>query len=154
MRCPDCSKFVSLEMSDPEDVNLDVESTLDGETLSLSVSMSARIVRCCADCGTELKEANIEASEEVEVDATTLVKCVHAGAVSNGVTMYEWLDDKHGDPEISDTSVEQIEEGGGRYAKSFFGATVGYEVKCKCGESLHTGEISDKVAASAMDELV
>lgn len=156
MRCPDCSKFVGLELQDPEDINLDVESTLDGDQLSLSVSMTARIVRNCAECGQELKEANIEANENVEIEACTIIKCVRVvGEAKVGdLDSYDWLDDKHGEPEINETNVEQIEEGGGRYAKSFFGANVSYVVKCKCGETLHEGEISDKCAASSMEELV
>jgi len=154
MRCPDCSKFVSLELQDPEDVSLDVSDTLDGETLHLSISMTARVVRNCAECGTELKEGNLEATEEVEVDADSLVKCVRVCTDKAGATTFDWLDDKHGEPSIDETNVDQIEEGGGRYAKSYFGAKVDYQVKCKCGETLHEGEISDKVAASAMEEMV
>lgn len=155
MRCPDCNKFVSLELQDPEDVELEVESEIVGGMLALSVSMTARIVRNCAECGTELKEANIEPSEEVEVEAHTLIKCMRRVS-ADGVEpeVFEWLDDKHGDPTIEDTEIEQVEEGGGRYAKSYFGASVTYAVTCKCGETLHSGEISDKVAANAMDELV
>ena len=155
MRCPDCSKFVGLEMQDPEDVALDLASELDGPTLHLSVSMTARIVRSCAECSTELKEANLEAEDEVEVEACTIVKCMRKTSVEGAeIETYDWLDDKHGDPDISDTNIDQIEEGGGRYAKSYYGAQVTYEVKCKCGELLHEGEITDKIAASAMDELV
>lgn len=151
MRCPDCNKFVGLEFQDPEDVNLDMsgeELTDDGE-LCLLVSMQCRIVRNCADCGNELKEANLEVSDdEANVESAGLDKCIEKKGDG-----YAWKDG-HGDLSISETSVNQIEEGGGRYAKAYFGAEVEYEVKCKCGEVLHTGTVSDKVAASAMDELV
>ena len=56
---------------------------------------------------------------------------------------------------------EQVEEGGGRYAKSYFGASVSYRIHCKCrrkggedGEPIHEGVLEDKVAASEMDELL
>lgn len=154
-RCPDCNKFVGLEMQDPEDVDLDVSSTLDGETLNLSITMTARIVRNCAECGTEMKEASLEANEEVEVDASDL-KCVETKTIKKGDEEVEVIDwqDGHGDPQIEENGVDQVEEGGGRYAKSFFGAHVSYLVKCTCGEQIYEGEIEDKVAASAMDELV
>jgi hypothetical protein len=158
MRCPDCSKFVGLELQDPEDVSLDVSSTLDGETLHLSVSMTARVVRNCAECGQEMKEASLEATEEVEVDADSMIKCIEKKTIKvkgsdDEAEIFDWLDG-HGEPNINETSVDQIEEGGGRYAKSYFGASVSYMVKCQCGETLHEGTIEDKVAASAMDELV
>jgi hypothetical protein len=141
-------------MQDPEDVSLDVTSTLDGETLSLSVSMTARIVRNCAECGQELKEANLEANEEVEVDAEDL-KCVETKTIKKGDEEVEIIDwqDGHGDPQIEENGVDQIEEGGSRYAKSYFGAHVTYVVKCTCGEQIWEGKIEDKVAASSMEDL-
>lgn len=156
MRCPDCNKFVGLELQDPEDVLLDVSDSLDGETLNLSVTMTARIVRNCAECGQEMKEASLEATEEVEVDADSLKKCVEKKTKMKDdvpVETFDWFDG-HGDLNIEETSVDQIEEGGGRYAKSFFGASVSYIIKCQCGETVHEGTVEDKVAASAMEELV
>ena len=50
----------------------------------------------------------------------------------------------------------QLEEGGGRYAKSYFGAEVTFDVRCSCQKdtdaALYEGALSDKVAASEMDE--
>lgn len=155
MRCPDCNKFVGLEFQDPEDVNLDMndeELTDDGE-LALLVSMSCRIVRNCSECGQELKEATIEANdEEILVESETLKDHVIL-IVKDGRNTYDWKDG-HGDLALNEESVEPIEEGGGRYAKSFFGAKVGFSITCKCGGVLHEGDVEDKVAASAMDELV
>ncbi len=145
-------------MQDPEDVQLDVNSTLDGGTLDLDVSMNCRIVRNCAECSTELKEASLEASEEVEVDADSLIKCIEKKVIKvkdtdDEAEIFDWIEG-HGEPSIDETGTDQIEEGGGRYAKSFFGASVSYMVKCQCGETLHEGTIEDKVAASAMEEMV
>lgn len=154
MRCPDCSKFVSLEMGDPEDVNLDMsgEELDESGELTLLVSMTCRIVRNCAECGTELKEASLEVSDdEVMVERGFLEACTEQKKVDKKDT-WVWKEG-HGDMSIDETNVEQIEEGGGRYAKSYFGAQVSYEVKCKCGVQLHEGQVSDKVAASGMDEL-
>lgn len=51
MRCPDCNKFVSIEIAEPE---LELEVS-DGE-----VTGTVRLVQICAECNTELAEANIE----------------------------------------------------------------------------------------------
>jgi hypothetical protein len=61
MRCPDCNKFVSNNEADPE-VQDDSPALEDG-----GVSVEVRIVNECADCGTELTEANFE--QTVDFDA-------------------------------------------------------------------------------------
>lgn len=133
MRCPDCSKFVGLEMAEPE-VN-DLEVSEDG-----TVTMNVRIVRNCAECGTELKSADLELECQVDVG--------EHGSDDEG---------KHKGHELTveETSVEMIEEGGGRYKKSYYGAEVSFRVTCACDESWSVeGEVSDKVAASEMEEMV
>lgn len=124
-RCNDCGKFVSLEMSDPE-----VEIELDGTTIRAQM----RIARTCADCGTEMKTADLTAEVEVpELQA-------HEGVEHS-------LEVENNDPKA-------IEEGGSRYAKSYFGASVDYTVRCSCQEApVAEGTLSDKIAASAMDEV-
>lgn len=123
MRCPDCQKFVSLEFADPEVDSLEVG---DG-----AVSCTVRIVRNCGECGQELKEATLELSHDIDHDTE---KGKHT-------------------LEVEETGVDQIEEGGGRYKKSYFGASVSFKVECSCGWS-EEGTMDDKVQASGMDELV
>ena len=135
--CPSCNKFAALEMQDPEMENLEINGTI--------VSCSVRIVRSSECCGDEIKEATLEMEEEIDPS-----------------TFEGHLDDKH-EPleghelEVEEKSVDQLEEGGGRYKKSYFGAEVTYSVSCACQKAgeppLHEGTLSDKVAASHMDEL-
>jgi hypothetical protein len=126
MRCPDCSKFVGLDMADPEVGDLEVGE--DG-----TVTCEVRIVRTCAECGQELKEANFSLEAQVPVEG-------HEG-------------EGH-ELSVEESSVEPIEEGGGRYAKSYYGATVNATVTCSCGKFKEDVELSDKCSASGMDELV
>src|SRR5438132_896944 len=105
MRCPSCEKFVSLELQDPEFEGLEI--TEDGQ-----IAGSVRIVRTCADCSDEMKEANFEVQAEVPADVLSAFRSSHPDA---------------GDLEI-EAEIEPIEEGGGRYAKSFFGATISFKV--------------------------
>lgn len=130
MRCESCAKFVSLEMAEPEVESLDIED--DG-----SVHATVRIVRNCVECGDELKESTLEMEDDI-------------GDVAQ---------DHEGDDcelMIEEGALEAIEEGGGRYAKSYFGATLGFIVTCSCKgeEPIYSGELSDKVAASEMEEMV
>lgn len=125
-RCSDCNKFAGLETQDPEEQ----DATFDEETGAIEASY--RIVRNCADCGTEMKEATIELSDEVDVSE-------HQGE-GHEVTA------EFGDP-------TPVEEGGGRYAKAYYGVSVDVTVECSCGELREVVTMEDKVAASAMDDL-
>lgn len=146
MRCPDCNKFVSLELQDPEVSDLQVEH-LEPEDKAgehrFNITGNVRIVRNCGECGQELKEANLEIDQEVELGENTL----DAAAVE----LHRTLD--LSDATVEEDGVDSIEEGGGRYAKSYFGATVHFTVYLD-KTAIASGEWSDKVAASEMDELV
>lgn len=133
MRCPDCNKFVSLDFNDPE---LDTEPEFDhgGEQITAQI----RIVRACADCGTELK------GYDFDVEIPTDHLDVHE-------------DEEKADVDLSWSDPSQLEEGGGRYAKSYYGAEL--EVVMKYTDSngerqKETLNWSDKVPASHMEELV
>ena len=122
-RCPTCEKMVSLEMGDIE--------VSDEEYAAGKLTASVRIVRTCADCSEEMKEATFEVDEEVEFCDTE--------------------DKKH---EVTvEAELEPLEEGGGRYKKSFYGAVGQFKLTCSCGEEMVV-EWSDKVAASGMEDLV
>jgi len=131
MRCEQCAKFVSLEFADPEVDQLEVSE--EGEVSAVLI-----IYRNCADCGTELKTATFE------VDSDHSDECKDH--------LNKEGEDKH-DLSIAENEVNQIEEGGGRYAKSFFGAELAYTITCACDDKFSVeGTVSDKIAASAMDE--
>jgi uncharacterized Zn finger protein (UPF0148 family) len=157
MRCPTCEKFVSLELQEPESPDVSVEYNGDpdarrsrthglgflGRAPGFIITGSIRIVRTCAECGEELKEATLDIDQEVEVgeDLTAAEKTEAAT-----VTTYD-------DAEVEDESVESIEEGGGRYKKSYFGAEVTFVIRAG-PENAVVARVtwSDKVAASQMDE--
>jgi hypothetical protein len=124
MRCPDCNKFVGLEFQDPEVNDLEYSG---GQVLG-----NVRLVRTCSECSQELKDAALD------IEATVDPK---------------WAE-KHDGHDISvEFEPEQIEEGGGRYKKAFFGAGGTITVTCSdCNESTEV-EWSDKVAASDMEEI-
>ncbi len=123
-RCPSCETMVGLETSDPEVDDLNYS----GSTITGSV----RIVRICVECGEELKETTLEIHEEVE-------------------NFCDSDEDGH-DVEVEE-NLSILEEGGGRYKKSYYGAEGTLHLKCSCGKTFDV-EWSDKVAASSMDDLV
>lgn len=138
-RCPQCNKFVPLETElEPEEAELTGDEPGD-----LKLSWQVRVVRKCGECGEEMKEATLD----IEVDEVRLIEgvaCVDGDA---------WASDAHGEPEVSVEDPEVIEEGGGRYAKSYYGASAQYTITCKCGETLYEGVMSEKEAASGFDDL-
>lgn len=138
MRCPDCNKFVSFDEADPEVDELEIDD--DGQ-----ITCSVRITNTCAECGTELKEATLELEDEVAVDGHSgddhELQIIEAGTERTSRSGYykkgEWV------------------SAGGRYAKTYYGADVSYEVTCLCGKlEAITGSIGDDVQASGMEEMV
>jgi len=124
-RCENCQKFATLETQEPEIDGYEVNE--DGV-----VTVSARLVRSCEDCSTEMKEANFDLEGTVD----DLCECK-----GRELTVEEA------------ESPEIIEEGGGRYAKSYYGVKCVAQVTCTKCEKKWTVEMSDKTPASDMDEL-
>jgi hypothetical protein len=138
MRCPDCNKFVAFDEADPEVDSLEISE--DG-----TVTAEVRIVNNCADCGSELKEATFQLEEQVDIPEG------HSG---EGHQL-----------EIEEAGAERTQRSGyykkgefvsagGRYAKTYYGASVSYEITCECGALEISGTLEDDVQASGMDELV
>lgn len=118
MRCPDCCKFVGLEMEDPEvtsELNIDEDGFITGEV---------RIARSCAECGAELKEATFQVDEQVDLTAERAAR--HSQQVADG--REHELQIEHSDP-------QPVEERGSGRARSYFGASLDYVVTCSCEDA-------------------
>ena len=127
-RCPDCNKFVGIEMADSE-LNLEIGS--DNE-----VTGDVRLVQTCAECGTELAEANLDISESIDFEHKE--------------------DGCDGELTLEDENAENDDrfEGKGRYAKHFYVANVSATIRCeKCGAELEF-ITSVEEQASFFDSLV
>lgn len=138
--CPGCNKFAALEFQEPEIEN---DVTIDGTLVQAQV----RIYRTSECCGEEMKEATLEMEEEI--DPKTFAEHIDP----------ETLKPLEGhDLAIENDDPEQVEEGGGRFKKSYFGASVEFRVRCSCQEEnadpLYVGTLTDKISASGMDEMV
>jgi hypothetical protein len=138
MRCPDCAKFVSYD--DPQTIDIqdyrlgDDDDPPSGEfTVSLT----------CAECGTELKQAEVAMefpNFDPEYWAVELGK--HDGS-------------KHQiELDIDEFDADTTYEGKGRYAKTFYGATGVLDVRCSCGGTFNGLPFHGYVQASDMDEQV
>lgn len=136
-KCPSCNKFCAMEMQEPEVQDFSLDNKVENGIVILLVTGQIRIVRTSECCGDEIKEANFDFADEFEIE----------GHVGEG---HEF--------EIEEGDVNPIEEGGGRYQKSFFGVDWTPHITCSCGEEVKTKEDSyisftDKIAASWMDDL-
>jgi len=150
-RCAECNKFVSYDQADPEVDNLEIE----GNTVSATI----RIVNNCDQCGTELREATLEPTIEVEIPDEHIDE---GKEWCETCKEPQWVlpDGTHKCREhlltVEEENSERTDrqEGKGRYAKTFYGATVFFSVGCSCGEmEVINGDLSDDIQASAMDEL-
>jgi hypothetical protein len=136
MKCPSCSKFAALEMQDPE-VN---DVTLNADDLdSVTVTYDVRILRNSECCGDEMKEYTFAEDADVPAEIVEKMKAIRAT-------------EPDADFEAEDAGTEQVDEGGHRYKKSYFGFSMTVEIK-HGSTTLGTFEITDKVQASGMDEL-
>jgi len=175
MRCSDCNKFVSFDDSnDPEadDADVDAEGRVSG---------TVRVYLTCAECGTELKEANfdldVDMTEVVAAHAKTVAEAkvdkladalakaqlacsACAGQASEHCTCQaatrEAFEDAHEACELEvEVEAEQTSrtEGKGRGTKTFYGYHATVMVKCSCGHAFGDEEHNDDMQASHMDEL-
>lgn len=145
MRCPDCNKFVGFDQQDPE-VQLDVsapthEAGAEGKEKqgTATVNVEVRLVLACAECGTELKETQASEDQEVEFEG-------HEGE-GHELSVEETN---------SETTSRQDGKAGtpSRYRRTYYGASVSYEVRCECGETVGDGQVDVECQASGFDELV
>lgn len=127
-RCPDCNKFVGIEMAEPE---LELEVDNDG-----LVTGTVRMVQTCADCGSELAEASMDV--EVQVELTHAEGCKKESGL-----------------EVEDESAENDDryEGKGRGRKHFYVASVTGNVKCGDCEAVAHLETSVEEQASSFESL-
>jgi hypothetical protein len=138
MRCPGCNKFASLNSEEPEVNSIDIDT-------NGSITCEVRIVRTSECCGDEMKSASFDCGESIPDE---IVK-KHSGKI-------EGTEDDEHELEVIEGDVEATEEGGGRYAKSFYGFNLTFTVRCSCQKDtdpdLYEGSFDDKIAASHMDE--
>lgn len=150
MRCPDCGKFVSFEPGEPE-ADLEINSvSLDGGIVTIEIGGTVRGILNCAECGTELKEATFEVSQEHDF---SLGEAIEKGK--------EW-----GTPdfEVEVNSCEPtdrqetIDKKGKvipfRYRKTFYGISAKYTISGPDGFLSASFTFEDDLQASAWDELV
>lgn len=150
-RCQSCEKFVSLEFdeSNIEINDLEVSDEWDGENVTVHVTGNVRIVRTCADCGDELKEATLDIDSEVPL--TVDIK-PHRAKPPKGENHCQWKKGC-GDLTVEDDGASGSEEGGHRYKAAYFGASTTITVTCGCGEIIASLDWSDRVSAGGMDDV-
>lgn len=144
MRCPDCSKFVSQDLADPEVNSLEING--DG-----TVTAEVRVFLACADCGTELKEATLYLEEDFSDKLTD-----HCGVTGHELDVDE--EDVEGLDEYQTTDRRGKPIKNVRYQKHLYGARVGFKITCSCQEKgadpILSESLEETVEASGMDELV
>jgi hypothetical protein len=110
MRCDNCNKFASLES--PEEAE---EQSTDFDSTTGQWNAEYRIVRNCADCGQEMKEATFSFEDQLDDEMVE-----------------EHQDEGH--ELTANFTAEVLEEGGGRYKKSYYGVSLMVGITCSCGK--------------------
>lgn len=143
MRCPDCNKFVSFDTDTEPETSLEVDE--EG-----TVTGNIRIVNTCGECGTELKEANLEV--ELVVHEASIHNCGKGKVISKGKEVerpgFSILDESCSRNERSTPGKTP------RYTKHFYGYDLAVTIQCEGCKAEFKGDCCDDVQASAMEELV
>lgn len=122
--CSNCAKFVSLELTDPEDQGFDIGT-------DEMITGDVRMLLSCADCGSEMADATVSFEEDAELEHTAACQEEERELTLDG-------------PEL-----DYDEEGGGRFSKHLYMVKASMSVKCEtCGAERTLELTSEKVASS------
>ena len=150
-RCPDCSKFVSLDTEDPEEESFDFELNEDGVTVTATLTQ----LRNCAECGTAMKSYTHELEEVILWETIGVVRD------SLDDENKKWWDKMiSGDDSPYDCNVESCgtssdEGGGSRFQKNMISASVDVCITLKGPSGLkieHDETLTSSVAASDFED--
>ena len=140
-RCDSCSKFVGLDMAEPEVQSTEIASVggvAEDGTQEVEVGASVDLGLTCQDCGGDMGTVSVEGEATV-----TLV--------------HSKIKREADDLEIEETGVEQSEDfrppgRPARYQKHFYGAEVGVKVTCNKCQAEVEGTIQVEAQASEFDQ--
>lgn len=138
-RCQDCNKFTGQEAGDPEVNSIEIDE--DGH-----ITADVRIVVNCADCGTEMKSADLS----LEGDMNPEILAKHQGE-DHELEAEEESSEAIDEYQTTDAKGKPIKNM--RYQKHLYGARLEVSVTCSCSkEVIDTVTLEDSVPSSQMDE--
>jgi len=148
-RCPDCNKFVSLDVAEPEAEQPEVNGD--------DVSVDVRVVQICAECNGEIKEWNATL-EEVLNDEATIHKEENPDDDKH-VIEAEWQQD----PEVEDFYRPREEPKPNkkgvikpvplRFQTHYYKVSGAIDLSCSCGKSLGSIQVESEIESSSFDDL-
>lgn len=136
LRCPECRKFAQVDPDSEPDCNED----FDEATGILTVT--ARMVNHCADCGHELSEHEFT----LEFDFSKDIAAHDCPEKDTGVG---WTTEV----ELCERTIREHPPNA-KVRTKFYGIQVDAKLACNCGEVLVHQTLSDEVKASLMEALV
>jgi len=129
-RCNDCSKFVSLEASEPECNQIDIDE--DG-----NIEAEVRLILTCSDCAGEMHESPATVESDGAADFVHGADCKMEEGFS-----------------IDNPTWNVLEGGGGRFSKHTYAGETTALVTCdKCQATLEVQISTEEVAASYFESL-
>lgn len=163
-RCPDCQKFVGLEQADPEVDSVEITSAgeINPETgeQAIEVGGDVRLVLNCAECSSEMKEANLTLEGEVTFTHSKVDKRPEGASMSEPPEDTESVmcDATEEDFEVEVDSSEPTDayrpEGRpARYQTHYYGVEVTVRVKCNKCAAEDTFDIDVEESAGSFEEM-
>jgi len=65
-RCPDCNKFVSLDL-DQDNVEIEFQGIEDQGNGKATMTLSVHLAKVCSECGTEISAKDQDIDVEVDL---------------------------------------------------------------------------------------
>jgi hypothetical protein len=148
MRCPDCSKFVSMDNQAEVD---DSSVSYAGTTVDVTIEVTGK--RVCADCSTELKSLTMIFEDTLFIESLDELKALTPE--QQKLIIYEAaVESLEVEIEADEPDVE--EGGGGRYKKNMITTTVHFTLTFTTGDGTlsfkHSGSLSQENQASSYEE--
>lgn len=148
-RCPQCNKFVSLEIQDADLVDADLSVFTPGESATVEATVTMQLA--CMDCGDVLSEADVSGS--VDLDGSDLM----AGVDSDDPHTHDY---EVGDYEAVIEDRFETKTGDGRrithsrYMKHLYWATVTVTLRCAaCDHEITVEVVTDEAQGADFMEV-
>lgn len=144
-RCSDCNRFVSYD-DPPECEGEGVE--ISGDTITTNVTVNL----CCADCGSPLRTASIEAEETIHHTCTPGSKPDEDYSQGDEQYALESEGDLDGESRRQTTDRRGRSIKNSRYQRTYYGFRQTVQVRCRRCRLTFDVELAGEEQASAFDE--
>lgn len=139
-KCNSCNKFASVEMDDPDEIEVQIDQE-DDDSLAVSGNVTLTLTTSC--CGDQCADAQAEFEETIDISTVEHEPTCKA-------------EEREWEVEAEDAETSDRYDGDAktpmRYRRHYYGATFNLVATCTCGAKAHASA-SCEVAAGEFDQV-